>query len=109
MGFSRQKYWIRLPFPSPEDLPDPGIKPRSPALQADALPSEPPGGKYSQFSTLCKIDSQWEPAVWHSSGLCDNRDGWDEAGGSREVQEGGDTHTHIADSLHCTAETNTKL
>ena len=43
MGFSRQKYWSRLPFPSPGDLPHPGIEPRSPALQADALPSEPPG------------------------------------------------------------------
>ena len=43
MGFSRQGYWSGLPFPSPEDLPDPGIKPESPALQADALPSEPPG------------------------------------------------------------------
>ena len=37
MGFSRQEYWSGLPFPSPEDLPNPGIKPRSPALQADAL------------------------------------------------------------------------
>ena len=36
-------YWSRLPFPSPGDLPDPGIEPRLPALQADALPSEPPG------------------------------------------------------------------
>ena len=43
MGFSRQEYWSGLPFPSPGDLPDPGIEPRSPALQADALPSEPPG------------------------------------------------------------------
>ena len=42
MEFSRQEYWSGLPFPSPGDLPDPGIKPRSPALQADALPSEPP-------------------------------------------------------------------
>ena len=41
--FSRQEYWSGLPFPSPGDLPDPGIKPGSPALQADALPSEPPG------------------------------------------------------------------
>ena len=41
MGFSRQEYWSGLPFPSPGDLPDPGIKPRSPALQAEALPSEP--------------------------------------------------------------------
>ena len=37
MGFSRQEYWSGLPFPSPRDLPDPGIKPRSPTLQADAL------------------------------------------------------------------------
>ena len=43
MGFSRQKCWNGLPFPSPGDLPDPGIEPGSPALQADALPSEPPG------------------------------------------------------------------
>ena len=43
MGFSRQEYWSGLPFPSPEDLPNPGIKPRSPALQADALSSEAPG------------------------------------------------------------------
>ena len=43
MGFSRQEYWSGLPFPSPGDLPNPGIKPGSPALRADALPSEPPG------------------------------------------------------------------
>ena len=43
MGFSRQEYWNGLPFPSPGDLPDPGIEPRSPAFQADALTSEPPG------------------------------------------------------------------
>ena len=42
MGFSRQEYWSGLPFPSPGDLPSPRIAPRSPALQADALPSEPP-------------------------------------------------------------------
>ena len=43
MGFSRQEYWSELPFPSPGDLPDPGIEPRSPTLQADALTSAPPG------------------------------------------------------------------
>ena len=43
MGFSRQEYWSGLPFPSPGHLPDPGIKPRSPTLQADALTSAPPG------------------------------------------------------------------
>ena len=43
MGFPRQEYWRGLPFPSPGDLPNPGIKPRSPALQADSLLSEPLG------------------------------------------------------------------
>ena len=43
MEFSRQEYWHGLPFPSPGDLPDPGIEPGSPALLADSLPSEPPG------------------------------------------------------------------
>ena len=43
MEFSRQEYWSGLPFPSPGDLPNSGMEPRSPALQADALPSEPPG------------------------------------------------------------------
>ena len=43
MGFSRQEYWSGLPFPSPGDLSHPGIEPRSPALQADTLPSKPPG------------------------------------------------------------------
>ena len=42
MEFSRQEYWNGLSFPSPGDLPDPEIKPGSPALQADSLPSEPP-------------------------------------------------------------------
>ena len=42
-GFSRQEYWSGLPFPFPGDLPDPGIEPRSPTLQADALTSGPPG------------------------------------------------------------------
>ena len=41
MGPSRQEYWSGLPLPSPGDLPDPGIEPGSPALEADALPSEP--------------------------------------------------------------------
>ena len=45
MGFSRQGYWSGLPFSSPGGLPDPGIEPRSPALQADALTSVPPGDR----------------------------------------------------------------
>ena len=50
MGFSRQEYWKGLPFPSPGELPDPGIEPRSPALQADTLPSEPPGKPIGEIS-----------------------------------------------------------
>ena len=53
--FSRQEYWSGLPFPSPGDLPNPGIKPGSPALQADALPSEPPGKP--QYVDLDKDES----------------------------------------------------
>ena len=49
VGFSRQEYWSGLPFPSPGDLPDPGIKPGSPALEADALTSERPGKPISFF------------------------------------------------------------
>ena len=43
MEFSRKEYWSGLPFPSPGDLPDPGIEPGSPTLQADSLLSEPSG------------------------------------------------------------------
>ena len=43
MGFSRQEYWSGLPFPSPGDVPNPGVESKSPTLQADTLPSEPPG------------------------------------------------------------------
>ena len=43
MEFSRQEYWRGLPFPSPSDLPNPGIEHQSLALQADSLPAEPPG------------------------------------------------------------------
>ena len=48
MGFFRQEYWSGLPFPSPGDLPNPGMEPGSPALQADALPSEPAKGLVKQ-------------------------------------------------------------
>ena len=43
MDFSKQEYWSGLPFPFPEDIPNPGIEPRSLALQADSLPAEPQG------------------------------------------------------------------
>ena len=53
MEFSRQEYWNGLPFPSPGDLPNPGIELRSPALQADSLPSEPPGMNHTFRSCFC--------------------------------------------------------
>ena len=64
VGFSRQEHWSGLPFPSPGDLPNPGIEPRSPALQADALTSEPPGKperKNKAYST------RYSQAVSHPS------------------------------------------
>ena len=60
-GFSRQETWNWLPFPSPGELPDPGIEPRSPALQADSLPSESPGKSVHGRTSL--IDSYF----WFSS------------------------------------------
>ena len=58
MEFSRQEYWNGLPFPSPVDLPDPGVEPRSPAFQVKSLPSEPPGKPnwildFSNFHQFC--------------------------------------------------------
>ena len=50
-GFSRQEYWHRLPFSPPGDLPNSGIEPRSPTLQAASLPTEPPG-KHHKFQSL---------------------------------------------------------
>ena len=56
MEFSRPKYWSELPFPSPEDLPNPGIEPRSPTLQADAVSAEPQGKPFRsyQFSSVAQ-------------------------------------------------------
>ena len=54
MGFFRQEYWSRLPFSSPGDLPNTGIEPGSPALQADALQSEPPG-KLQHFTYMLSL------------------------------------------------------
>ena len=53
MGFSRPEYWSGLLFPSPGDLPDPGIESRSPALQADSLPTEPPGKWLPTLVNVC--------------------------------------------------------
>ena len=73
MGFSRQECWSGLPFPSPGYLPDPGIEPGSPALQADALPSEPPGkliiGQGDQLNSqdsngAFKGNYRFVPRIW---------------------------------------------
>ena len=57
MGFSRQEYWSGLPLPSPGDLPNPGIEPGSLALQADTLPSEPPGKpfRWQQLPSILRM------------------------------------------------------
>ena len=57
MGFSRQEYWDELPCPPPGDVPNSGIEPASPALQADPLAIEPPGKRYICIYT------------WHLSGM----------------------------------------
>ena len=67
MGFSRQEYWSGLPFPSPGDLPDSEIKPRSSALQAKSLPSEPPGKpfgsvKASKIFSCVSLEAEPGPA-----------------------------------------------
>ena len=72
MEFSRQEYWSGLPFPSPGDLPDPGIEPGSPRLQADTLPSEPPQKPTSSRASLkslcctviCNFNKVW---IWIAS------------------------------------------
>ena len=82
MGFSRQEYWGGLPFPSPEDLPNPGIEPRSPIfpspgdlpnpgieprspiLQADSLPAEPPGLSTTHIHNSYNCTYNWDPLSW---------------------------------------------
>ena len=61
MGFSRQEYyWSVLPFPSPGDLPDPGIEPGSPVSEADALTSEPPGEPQCDLKSVSWLSDLWE-------------------------------------------------
>ena len=60
MEFSRQVYWSELPFPSPGDVPDPGIKPVSPAYPALTADSFPLGQMASQISSLCSLFCSWE-------------------------------------------------
>ena len=58
MEFSRQEYWSGLPFPPSRDLSDPGIKPRSPAFQADSLPTEPPEKTLTDGSLFVEQESE---------------------------------------------------
>ena len=60
MEFSRQEYWSGLPFPSPGDLPNPGIEPMSPALQVDSLLSEPLGSHGVKWA---ESKPRWHPAA----------------------------------------------
>ena len=64
VGFPRQEYWSGLLFPSPGDLPDPGIKPGSPTLQADALTSEPPGKSKAELNSGLKTPGILHNAPW---------------------------------------------
>ena len=63
MGFSRQEYWSGLPFASPGDHPNPGMEPGSPALQADSLPSEPPGRPPKEPGCLVEVLLGFEPMI----------------------------------------------
>ena len=57
MKFSRQDHWNGLPFPSPGDLPNPGIKLGSPSLQIDSLPSEPPEKPNDEITDLFYLNN----------------------------------------------------
>ena len=65
-GFLRQESWSRLPFPSPGDVPKPGIEPGSPALQADSLPSQPPGKPITLKGkgSLGSLGWTWTPCLY---------------------------------------------
>ena len=75
MGFSRQEYWSGLPFPSPGNLPDPGIEPGSPALQAVSLTSEPPRflSKFQRIIDWMHCASLDTPSTLLSPNLCPRR------------------------------------
>ena len=68
MGFPWQECWTRLPFPSPGYLPNPGIEPVSPALQADSLPSEPPGKPFTEMTPFEIVTSSSWQTFHESSG-----------------------------------------
>ena len=75
MEFSRQEYWSGLLFPSPGDLPNPGIEPRSPALPADSLMSKPPGRPIERKQSLTAL---WDAGRGHISSN-KRKDSWVDA------------------------------
>ena len=93
--FSSQAHWSGMPFPSPGDLPNPGIEPGSPALQADSLPSEPPG-KHSFVDAVSKVTifrSSPEPLLPSTSVLVrgdGSQEAWDTGAGGRHCSR----HAH---------------
>ena len=99
MEFSREEYWSGLPFPSPGDLPDPGIEHRSPALRVNSLPSEPPGKPEATcFNLVANKNKQRQEATLE--GNADARY-LDSSDGSRI-----DIHAHVCSllfSANCTS------
>ena len=77
MEFSRPEYWSGLLFPSPGDLPNPGIEPRSPALQEDSLPAEPPGKPQLYQLYECEVAQScptfWDPMDYTDHGILQAR------------------------------------
>ena len=67
MGFSRQEYCSGFPFPSPGDLPNPGVEPGSPALQVDSLPSEPQGKPLKLTEIPLSNKKKWTTCSWSVS------------------------------------------
>ena len=67
MGFSRQQYWSGSPFPSPRDLPNPGIEPGFPALQTDALPSKSPGNSLPNITIMLSCPPRLIPVQTQTS------------------------------------------
>ena len=119
MEFSRREYWSGLPFPSPGDLPNPGIEPRCPALQADALPSELPGKRlsvilyiythisqyhaYSHFSCLVTLRS------YLLAGWCLGLDGSSSLPHFHHHHHHYNTHTYACTHAHTQSHTSYPL
>ena len=101
VGFSRQEYWNELPFPTPRDLPDPGIGPGSPALQTDSLPSEPPLRCFF-YRAKCKISKSLMEKkrrlehICHSYALQKEGLGWEKTQSKSDPQF---SRSFVSDSL----------